>query len=86
MYSQYQPEVEKSSLFEKMKKFSTAPKITPVDADFQTIVKGEIWAVDNFLTAKECEFLIEASENAKYTDALINTGIGRGIRDILLHL
>lgn len=70
--------VKQASLYQEMKKFSEPARITPSDPDFHVIVKDEIWAVDNLLSKKECEFLIAVSEKAGYITASVNGGGGRG--------
>ena len=52
---------------------------TGTNPTINTIVKDEIWIVDNFFTEKQCKALIASSEKVGYEEALVTVGddIGR---------
>jgi hypothetical protein len=73
-----QPYVVSMNLRQYLKPFERAPYITTSHPNYREIIKDEIWVVDDFLSEKECETLIEVTENSGYEDALVTTGVGKG--------
>jgi hypothetical protein len=73
-----QPEPVKIDLFKGITSLRSndipSPKLTEV-------VKDEIWIVDDLLSNQECQYLIEASEQGGFVDALVTTGLNTGIMD-----
>mmetsp|Transcript_62988 Transcript_62988/g.73316 ORF Transcript_62988/g.73316 Transcript_62988/m.73316 type:complete len:317 (+) Transcript_62988:37-987(+) len=46
---------------------------------FRTVIKDEIWVASDVITKEEAQLLIKLSEDEGYTEALITTGIGKGV-------
>ena len=58
--------VTKMNIFKEIGEDVTEKKPT-----INTLVKDEIWVIDNFFTKKQCEALIAASEKVGYEEAHI---------------
>ena len=70
MYSQTAESIDILPVVAKNQKHQEEAKFT-----LKTIVPGEIWLVENFLSSDQCKDLIKASEEVGYKTALINTGV-----------
>lgn len=45
----------------------------------QSVVNGEIWVINNFLTPNQCDEIIKFSEKKGFEEALVNIGNGMGM-------
>ena len=54
-------------------------KITKNNPKFQTIVEGNLWIVDDFFTAEECDNLIKKIEDLGFHEATLNVGYNKQI-------
>jgi len=57
-------QVTKLNIFKEISEDATETKPT-----INTIIKDEIWVIDDFFTKKQCEALIAASEKVGYEEA-----------------
>jgi len=69
-----------------LNKDSKSNVISKKNDKFQTIVEGNLWIVDDFLTKDECERLIEKIEDLGFHEATLNIGynkqiIAKNVRD-----